>query len=632
VRSQLLNGSNYILSGALAVAEWFQWIPITAFYGGFTAAVFISILLLVIRWWIQKDDRRDIALLSSALILTLLPPSLVSLVFALGLNPPSFITGGSILALPALPGAYFLVAYRRQFHVLSGRMRWLTRLYLGFVVGGTMIVTLLSIAYTRGRPIDSTTFAAINLTLIAAISAITGFSPFLALPALSGESLTLGRGPGDMEIRANRLFSLFLYFVLMGGALAIGIVVADALIDTPGEAVFIALGASIFVGGITAVGYLPFQGFIDRKVLGAKVRPAEILMHYSDRITTSLDQERLAALLGDELLPNLLVRQSVLLRTESEGFSPFLVLGVEAVQIPKGADILDLETYTGKLLVESDKGHPKYPWIRLVLQLMVGDERIGFWLYGRRDPDDFYSQSEIRLLNTLASQTAVALTHIDQAKRLRTIYQADIDRQEEERKSLARALHDDVLNQMAALPFHTGLIESPEFMDLYSQLTSSIRQVITCLRPAMLEYGLWIALDEFVDGLNDRFQEGIEINLEIPKSNTRYAPKIEQNLYRIIQEGCENALRHADAATIRVSGSLESDRVNLEVVDDGIGMASEQPDFSTLLAGKHFGLAGIFERADVIGAKVRIDSANRKGTRVIVDWASTDGTGPSPGG
>ena len=563
--------------------------------------------------------------MGSALILTLLPPSLVSLVFALGLDPPSIITGGSILALPALPGAYFLVAYRRQFRVLAGRMRWLTRLYLGFVVGGTVIVTFLSIAYAHGRPLESNTFTAINLTVIAAISAITGFSPFLALPALSGERLKLAQGPGDVEIRANRVFSLFLYLVLMGGILAIGIVVAEAVIHSPDEAIYIALGASLFVGVVTIVGYLPFQDFINRRVLGTKIRPEEILMHYSDRITTSLDQEMLAALLKDELLPNLLVRQSVLLRAESDGFRPSLSVGVDTAQIPTGGEHLGLENLSGKLIIKSNEGLPAFPWIRLVLPLMVSGERIGFWLFGRRDPDDFYTQSEIRLLGTLANHTAVALTNIDQAKRLRTLYQSNIDRQEEERKSLARTLHDDVLNQIAALPFHTGLIESQEFMALFSQLTSSIRQVITSLRPAMLEYGLWTALDEFVDGLNDRSPDGIEISLEIPKSNARYAPKIEQNLYRIIQEGFENALRHANATTIRVSGSLEFDRANLEVVDDGIGMASERLDFSTLLAGKHFGLAGMFERADVIGAKVQIDSSNGKGTRVIVDWASTDG-------
>jgi signal transduction histidine kinase len=620
----------YILAGMLSIAEWFQWIPISAYYAyysGFAAAVLGSIILLIVRWWVQKDDRHDIMLLGSALILTLLPPSLVSLVYALGLDPPLAISGGSILALPALPGAYFLVAYRRQFKVLAGRMRWLTRLYLGFVVGGTLIVTLLSILYARGGSIESTTFATINLTLIAAISAISGFSPFLVLPALSGESLLLGQGHGDIEIRANRVLSLFLYFVLMGGTLAIGIVVANALIEIPGKSFFIGFGASIFGIVVTALGYLPFQRFVDRSVLGAKVRPEDILIHYSDRITTSLNQEKLAALLSDELLPSILVRQSVLLKTESDGWRPFLSVGVEAVQIPKDADILVLEDYAGKLLIATDEGLPAYPWIRLILPLFVGGERIGFWLFGRRDPDDFYSHSEIKFLGTLASQTAIALTNIDQAKRLRTLYQSDIDRQEEERRALARTLHDNVLNRLAALPFHTGSIESQEFVDLYFQLTSSIRQVITSLRPAMLEYGLWTALDEFVDELNDRSPDDIEISLEVPKSKSRYAPKIEQNLYQIIQESCENALRHSDATAIQVSGSLDADKVRLEVVDDGIGIELEQLDFSTLLTSKHFGLAGMFERANVIGANVRINSTNGDGTRVIVDWVSTDEAG-----
>ena len=621
----------YILAGMLSIAEWFQWVPYPAYYYGFAAAVFGSIILLSFRWWVQKDDRPDIALLGSALILTMLPPSLAALVYTLGLDLPDFISGGSILALPALPGAYFLVAYRRQFQVLAGRMRWLTRLYLGFVIGGTLIVALLSIAYFQGKTLEFSNYTAVNLTLIAAISAITGFSPFLALPALSGESIQLGQGQGDMEIRANRVLSLFLFIILLGGTLAIGIVVGDTLINIPAETLLIGLGASIFSSVVTALGYLPFQRFVDRKMLGAQVHPEDILMHYSDRITTSLEKEKLAALLCDELLPSLLVRQSVLLRIDPEGLRSFLSIGVDADQVPKSTDILNLEAYAGKFLIASDKGYPGYPWIRLILPLTVGAERIGFWLFGKRDPDDFYSQSEIKLLSTLANQTAIALINIDQAKQLRTLYQANILRHEEEQKALARDLHDNVLNQLAALPFHTGSSYSQEFMNLYSELTSNIRQVISSLRPAMLEYGLWTALDEFVDSLNERSLNGLEIRLEIPRPVPRYNPQIEQNIYRIVQEACENALRHANAKTILVSGSMEDKRVRLEVRDDGVGMDSGQPDFNALLAGKHFGLASMYERGEVIKAVVWIESALGEGTRVILDWASPDETDTLPG-
>lgn len=83
---------------------------------------------------------------------------------------------------------------------------------------------------------------------------------------------------------------------------------------------------------------------------------------------------------------------------------------------------------------------------------------------------------------------------------------------------------------------------------------------------------------------------------------------------------------NAEAAGLRVgdqSGSLEAGRVELTVEDDGIGFESgESLDLAGLLAGKHFGLAGMVERAALIGAQLQIDSAPQRGTRVRVSWSA----------
>jgi len=59
-----------------------------------------------------------------------------------------------------------------------------------------------------------------------------------------------------------------------------------------------------------------------------------------------------------------------------------------------------------------------YPWVRLMLPLKVGEDVLGFWLFGRRDPDDFYSQEELPILKSLADQAAIALSNILQTERL----------------------------------------------------------------------------------------------------------------------------------------------------------------------------------------------------------------------
>jgi signal transduction histidine kinase len=245
-------------------------------------------------------------------------------------------------------------------------------------------------------------------------------------------------------------------------------------------------------------------------------------------------------------------------------------------------------------------------------------------LFGRRDPDDFYSHNDIKLLETLTNQTAIALTNIDQARRLHTLYQSNIDWHEEERKALARELHDDVLSQMATISLHTSSMQSPEFQESFSRVITSLRQMITSLRPAMLAYSLWSALDESIDGYSDHVSDGTSIRLEIPKSDIRYDTKVEEHLYRIAQQACENALRHSKATLIRVHGYLEPEQVRIEIEDNGVGLNMERMDFKALLSERHFGLAGMFERADLIRARLSVDSNEGMGTKVCIEWTSSE--------
>ena len=116
-------------------------------------------------------------------------------------------------------------------------------------------------------------------------------------------------------------------------------------------------------------------------------------------------------------------------------------LGVNEAQIPKEPDMPDLMTQPGVYhspdLAGSDQ---PYSWVRLVLPLKLGEETNGFWLFGRHDPDDIYSQLEIPILQSLASQTAVALSNILQTERLKSMYEGNIDRYEQEKLRLSPRL------------------------------------------------------------------------------------------------------------------------------------------------------------------------------------------------
>ena len=102
---------------------------------------------------------------------------------------------------------------------------------------------------------------------------------------------------------------------------------------------------------------------------------------------------------------------------------------------------------------------------------------------------------------------------------------------------------------------------------------------------------------------------------------------MENNLYRIVQEACENSLRYSQAKRLSISGQLAETQVYLEVVDDGLGIDPQiSLDLDDLAIHKHFGLTGMHERASVIGAELQIVSKAREGTQIYIRWKPKDST------
>jgi signal transduction histidine kinase len=433
---------------------------------------------------------------------------------------------------------------------------------------------------------------------------------------------------GGLEIRANQLIASYIFFTLLGAALILLIAAADSQLDFPGKVIFIGIITALLAALVTALSLGSFQRFVERRILGIPLPPSHLLEAYAARITVSLDTQTLVNLLTKEILSSLLIRQSALLRLEAGKPVTFYADNVTADQLPRVEDLPDLLAQAGKYRSLTEEALRPCPWVRLILPLRIEQKLIGLWLLGRRDPDDFYSQAEIDILQSLAHQTAIALVNILQAERLHALYQADIDRVETQRASLARELHDHVLNQLAILK--TSLDEQadePRFRESYETVVASLRQTISGLRPAALNYGLGAALTDLADALAERYEPGPEIVLELPEAGARYDPHLEQHIYRIIQQACENALQHAQPQTIKILGKLEPGQIDLTVEDDGVGFNSdEQLDLARLATGKHFGLAGMFERAALVNAQVQIESAPGQGTRVRVRWTANNGT------
>lgn len=428
-----------------------------------------------------------------------------------------------------------------------------------------------------------------------------------------------------LEFRGNRLISLYLFCFLLGAVMTALVPFADDILNVPANTLFLSVLINLAIAVIAIFGFHPFQRFVERRLLGVPMSATDLLEHYLAQIIVSPDMANLARLIRTEIHPTFLIRQSAMLRYDDQRLEVMDMAGVSLEMLPGAAELPRLLAESGQYRFPGEPGQ-FYPWVRLILPLVVSQKPVGLWLLGRRDPDDFYSREEIAILQALANQTAIALTHIIQTERLYALYRVNIDQRETERASLARELHDNVLNQLAILKmdFDQHAL-APHTLQRWDGMVVSLREVVTGLRSAMLNYGLHLALSALVDDLNDRAEHGPAIVLDLSQSDTRYDLQMEQHLYRIVQQACDNALRHARAQTIRVYGQLEPDYIELLVEDDGTGFeATTQLDIAGLLAGKHYGMAGMHERAALIHAQMKIYSSPGRGTRVQITWTRND--------
>lgn len=202
-------------------------------------------------------------------------------------------------------------------------------------------------------------------------------------------------------------------------------------------------------------------------------------------------------------------------------------------------------------------------------------------------------------------------------------YIAEITRgQEDERKRLARELHDDTIQSLIALQQRVemtrkALTKDPaaaaakltELKDLIVEALTRVRGFVRDLRPTYLEeLGLIPALEMLAQESNATFTlEGEEQRLDSER---------ELVLFRIAQEALRNVNKHAQATEVSLNLTFDSDEVRVLIQDNGIGFdAPESPNAYAQVG--HFGLMGMQERAQLIGGNVYVKSERGSGTQVV---------------
>lgn len=203
---------------------------------------------------------------------------------------------------------------------------------------------------------------------------------------------------------------------------------------------------------------------------------------------------------------------------------------------------------------------------------------------------------------------------------------------EEERKRIARELHDDTIQTMVAISRRLDDIVSrdsaisKEVRGSLEQLQEDIaqalvrtRRFIQDLRPPTLEYlGLIAALRELTTQVQD--QSGIEVSLKVKGAERRFTSEEELLIYRIAQEALRNVWKHSQATKAELIMEFDERKTVVVIVDNGKGcLVGGSSEF--LKAGK-LGLMGMKERAHLLGGTLEVHSKPGEGTTVILEISS----------
>ncbi|HIE25171.1 MAG TPA: hypothetical protein EYP74_04140 [Anaerolineales bacterium] len=308
-------------------------------------------------------------------------------------------------------------------------------------------------------------------------------------------------------------------------------------------------------------------------------------------------------------------------------------------QIP---DLMQLST-CNFWMGNSNATFPQTPPLKARFRFKFQSKVPAQWTVGlHRDGDDL-SESDHRILNTLARQAEIALNNVLLIETLRqqldeiqasreALAQAQrqlLRSREEERARIARDLHDSPIQTLVGLNIQLGLLLSTgakpesELSEMRAEvrgLLTELRKVCTDLRPPMLDaLGLGAALRAYVNEWSA--QENLSVQFDAPKDQqlSKLPSEVAVNLFRVAQETLGNISKHAQATAVKIQLLGDENHLQLSIHDNGRGF-ERPPTLNGLPAQNHFGLVGMRERIELIGGNWSLESTPGEGTRVQVEW------------
>jgi PAS domain S-box-containing protein len=271
-------------------------------------------------------------------------------------------------------------------------------------------------------------------------------------------------------------------------------------------------------------------------------------------------------------------------------------------------------------------------WLRLQSVLVrdgkgLEESRVTLSDITERKQAESEAQSQREAALRAAEQREAALNALRSSQEeLRAYARRLVEAIENERRNLARELHDQAAQSMSAVKLGLGRLRREvdgggqhserfaEMEQLVEGVMDDLHRLAMALRPVSLDrYGLHVAMQQYVDVF--RQQSGLDVDLlSVGIEQQRLPNDVETAVYRVVQEALTNVYRHAQAHHVGVVLERRDKRVLAIIEDDGLGF-----DMDEALHRGRLGLLGMRERAEVLGGSLTVESKLGEGTTVYLE-------------
>lgn len=407
----------------------------------------------------------------------------------------------------------------------------------------------------------------------------------------------------DIHILINRTLVYGSLTALVIGLYVVIVGALGMLLQTGGSLLVSLLGT-----GIIAISFEPLrvrlQRGVNRLMYGERDDPYALLRRLSERL------EVVAT--ANSVLP-----------TIAETVAESLKLPYVAIALKDDDRFLIAAEYSRSPVFTPERGSLE------VLPLIYQMETIGQLRFEPRTAGESFSETDRRLLETVARQAGVAAYNVRLTQDLQRSRERLVTTREEERRRLRRDLHDGLGPVLASMSFKLDAVHNLVDRDaatarkLVTEIKTQVQDALADIRriaydlrpPALDELGLVGALKAHI--LSHNQVQGLQITLEAPDNPPPLPAAVEVAAYRIALEAMTNVSRHAGARHCSVRLSLPDD-LCLEVTDDGRGLPG------SVRAG--VGLTSMRERAEELGGMCRTETLPEGGTGVMarLPLSSTD--------